>query len=136
MGITKKGYIRKHYGTRQRFEHCVIWEKNNGPIPKGMQIHHIDGNKLNNDISNLMLVDTLTHKRLHSGCKLIDGVWWKPCKDCGVLKPITDFYKTCKGKNGEKYINSVCKSCFVKRAVIVKRKKRAEWKTKGIKQKY
>ena len=135
MAITKKGYVRKFYKEfgRQRFEHCVVWEKNYGPIPKGMQIHHKDGNKLNNDINNLVLVDAMTHKRLHGGCKIIDGIWWKPCRDCGELKPITEFYRNSQNPN---WIGSVCKKCFVKRAVIVKRKKRQEWKKLGIKKKY
>ena len=42
---------------------------------EGHQIHHKDGNKLNNNISNLELVDTLTHKRIHSGCELRNGEW-------------------------------------------------------------
>ena len=139
MAITKKGYVRKFYKEygKQRFEHCVVWEQHYGSIPKGMQIHHRDGNKLNNNIDNLVLVDSMTHKRLHSGCKIINGEWWKPCRDCGELKPITEFYKSAKCKtNDNKYISSVCKSCFKKRAVIVKRKKREEWKKQGIKQKY
>lgn len=135
MSITKKGYVRKFYKEygRQRFEHCVVWEKHYGEIPKGMQVHHKDGNKLNNNIDNLILVDTMTHKRLHSGCKIIDGVWWKPCKDCGELKPITEFYKN---SENPKWAASVCKSCMSKRAVIIKRKKRQEWKRLGIKQRY
>lgn len=135
MAITKKGYVRKYYKEygKQRFEHCVVWEKHFGEIPKGMQVHHRDGNKQNNDISNLVLVDSLTHKRLHSGCKIIDGIWWKPCKECGELKPITDFYKS---SENSKWVGSYCKSCFVKRAVVVKRKKRQEWKSKGLKQRY
>lgn len=135
MSITKKGYVRKFYKEygKQRFEHCVVWEKHYGPIPHGMQVHHKDGNKLNNNIDNLILVDTMTHKRLHSGCKIIDGVWWKPCNKCGELKPITEFYKN---SQNPKWVSSECKSCLTKRAVVVKRKKRQEWKQLGIKQKY
>ena len=138
MSITKKGYIRKYYKQfgKQRFEHCVVWEQHYGEIPKGMQVHHRDGNKQNNDISNLVLVDSLTHKRLHSGCKLIDGIWWKPCNRCGELKPITEYYQTSSDKNGKRYISGECKQCFIKRAIITKRKKREEWKKLGIKQRY
>ena len=52
---TKKGYLRyaKDESGRLRFEHCIAWEKHNGPIPLGMQIHHIDFDKTNNNISNL-----------------------------------------------------------------------------------
>lgn len=130
MAITKKGYVRKYYKEygRQRFEHCVVWEKHYGEIPKGMQVHHRDGNKQNNDINNLILVDSMTHKRLHGGCKIIDGVWWKPCRDCGELKPLTEFYKSSKNSN---WATSVCKKCFIKRVSI--RKKKQQRLTKGNK---
>ena len=36
--------------------HRVVYEAFNGPIPKGMEIHHIDGNPKNNHISNLQML--------------------------------------------------------------------------------
>ena len=58
--ITPKGYRRIWDTNERRFkmEHRVVWELHNGAIPSGHQIHHRDGNKLNNDIGNLELVDT------------------------------------------------------------------------------
>jgi hypothetical protein len=35
--------------------HRIIWEMHNGPIPKGMQIDHIDGDCANNKLENLRL---------------------------------------------------------------------------------
>jgi hypothetical protein len=32
------------------------WEQHNGPIPKGMVVVYKDGNYLNNDIDNLMMI--------------------------------------------------------------------------------
>ena len=45
--------------------HIYIYEKYNGKIPKGMQVHHIDHNKDNNDISNLQLLTKKEHNRIH-----------------------------------------------------------------------
>ena len=45
--------------------HVYIYEKYNGVIPKGMQVHHIDHNKDNNEISNLKLLTKEEHNRLH-----------------------------------------------------------------------
>ena len=52
---TKKGYLRfrKDKNGKLRMEHNVVWEEHYGEIPQGMQIHHIDGNKTNNNIENL-----------------------------------------------------------------------------------
>lgn len=47
-----------------------IWSDHNGPIPvddsgKSYEIHHIDGDHNNNDISNLMLVSIQEHYNIH-----------------------------------------------------------------------
>ena len=47
-----------------------IWKKANGPIPKdengiSYQIHHIDGNNKNNELSNLKLVTLDEHIEIH-----------------------------------------------------------------------
>lgn len=41
------------------------WQKINGPIPVGMIIHHIDGNKRNDSINNLKLLTLAEHNRIH-----------------------------------------------------------------------
>ena len=105
--------------------HNIVWEQYYGSIPKGMQVHHIDHNKLNNDISNLQLVNSLEHKRLHSGCIEKDGIIYKPCRKCGEYKPINDYYKRTNG------ISPWCKQCCIKNAVENKRRR----KQNGTKQK-
>ena len=39
--------------------------KDGEKIPKGMVLHHIDGDKLNNNISNLQLMTNSEHIKLH-----------------------------------------------------------------------
>lgn len=54
--------------------HRRIWEQKNGPIPEGFHIHHIDGNKENNDISNLECISKGEHSRkTHTGNKYMLG---------------------------------------------------------------
>ena len=60
-GRTDRLYF-KHHTT---YLHRYVWEKHNGPIPKGCHIHHIDGNPLNNDISNLRCVTPFEHAGEH-----------------------------------------------------------------------
>jgi hypothetical protein len=47
-------------------EHAkFIWIKNNGEIPKGYIIHHVDEDSLNDDPGNLALVTRAAHINLH-----------------------------------------------------------------------
>ena len=89
MSVTAKGYNRIRVGGRNVMEHVYVWEQHHGrTVPPGHDVHHRDDDKLNNDPANLQLVTKLEHKRIHSGCELRDGIWWKPCGICRELKPI------------------------------------------------
>ena len=46
--------------------HRVVWEFYNGKIPKRFHIHHIDGNKENNSIENLQIIEGKEHSSTHS----------------------------------------------------------------------
>lgn len=117
--ITRKGYRRVGTGHKQRMEHVLVWERHHGPVPPGQQIHHKNGNKLDNSISNLEAVTPLAHKREHSGCTIRDGEWWKPCRKCGTEYPVSDYYRR---KDG---VSPWCKPCCVRNAVENKRKRKA-----------
>lgn len=45
--------------------HQAIWIAHNGQIPENCEIHHIDFDKENNDISNLQCLSKYEHRRLH-----------------------------------------------------------------------
>lgn len=59
--ITKDGYtevkVRDGNEKNKNFElkHRLIWEQNNGPIPEGMNVEFLDGNRENFAIENLVL---------------------------------------------------------------------------------
>ena len=42
-----------------------VWERANGRIPKGYQIHHKDLNPMNDALDNLQLLTNSEHKTLH-----------------------------------------------------------------------
>ena len=45
--------------------HRWVWINHFGTIPEGMDIHHKDGNKLNNKIGNLEMLTRKEHKQKH-----------------------------------------------------------------------
>ena len=53
--------------------HRAVWTDAYGSIPDGHHIHHIDGNPLNNDISNLDCVSRSDHLREHSRQLVAEG---------------------------------------------------------------
>ena len=65
------GYLRVSYRinknkTKSIFIHILIWECVNGKVPEGYDVHHIDGNRQNNSIHNLELIEHSEHMRIHS----------------------------------------------------------------------
>ena len=51
-----------------RLLHRVVWEAFYGSIPNGYHINHIDGNKTNNELSNLECIspkDNYEHSKMH-----------------------------------------------------------------------
>jgi hypothetical protein len=107
-------YLHKRVGGRagkMRLAHHLVWEKEYGPIEKGYQIHHLDGNKKNNDLENLAKVTTSTHQRIHSPhFGLLNGEWMRICTDCRRIGVTTK--RPC------------CDECRARRARIERRTKK------------
>jgi hypothetical protein len=53
--VDSHGYRVTSLNGNKKKLHRVLWEAFNGPIPDGMHIDHINGNKLDNRIENLRL---------------------------------------------------------------------------------
>jgi hypothetical protein len=56
-GDKKKGFQRLHQ---------EVWKHHNGDIPDGYDIHHLDEDPLNNDISNLACIRRREHHQEHA----------------------------------------------------------------------
>ena len=84
-----------------------------GEIPKGYDVHHKDGNKLNNEISNLELLSRSEHMRHHREESPIPRPDFESmrhetnCQDCGKVverKVVTEtiLCKQCQFKKADK----------------------------------
>lgn len=75
--MNRKGYIRinllKNGKMKQVFVHRLVAEAFIGEICNGMTVNHIDGNKANNNVSNLEIV-TQSENALHSCYVLGNGI--------------------------------------------------------------
>jgi len=66
-------YFRTHgFAGRPRFLHRDIYEATHGPIPAGHVVHHVDGNPLNNDPSNLATMCMRKHSGMHTSELMAD----------------------------------------------------------------
>lgn len=65
--IKPNGYVEFTTGPHKgRLEHAVVMEARVGRrLHRDEVVHHIDGNKANNDIDNLALMTRAAHARLH-----------------------------------------------------------------------
>ena len=64
--VRPDGYRQILYRGRPKLEHDVIWFLATGIWPdRQHHVHHIDGNKLNNNLSNLKLLSVKEHQMFH-----------------------------------------------------------------------
>ena len=60
--LRNTGYYGRTEGKRTLL-HRDVWRFYHGVIPKGFDVHHIDRDRSNNDITNLELMDHAEHAR-------------------------------------------------------------------------
>ena len=72
--IDQAGYIKiKQIDGRYLFQHRIVMEKYLGrPLTDDEKVHHIDGNKQNNDTSNLIVVTQSEHMAIHGENRIRD----------------------------------------------------------------
>lgn len=122
--LTMDRYIKFHVGTRginetTVREHRLIWEEAYGPLSPDMNIHHINGNKSDNRLENLMAVPMKKHMMLHNGWVMNEQGDWigKTCPSCNqfldpnefVMQPsgkTTTYCKRCRGQKAKKHRQS------------------------------
>lgn len=122
----KTGYYlsnTRRNGKRVRL-HRFVYETEKGIIPKGYHVHHVDHDKNNNTIENLMLMTEHEHFSLHSN-ELTEEQKIKRLERCDKIRPLTkEWHRSEEGirwhkEHGlktikimlQKQIKKVCKHC-------------------------
>lgn len=106
--IAPDWYKGKRYRKRYCYEHHLVWERETGlPVPDGCIIHHKDGNKYNNTISNLQLMDAKAHVSMHAKkgrtvlelrCPSCGKHFIKEKRNCFIKKRLMFCSRHCAGK--------------------------------------
>ena len=64
--VTKQGYHLTWTGKRYEPTHRVLLKNSGYIIPEGHAVHHVDGDKINNELDNLVVLSKRDHRLLHS----------------------------------------------------------------------
>lgn len=65
LGVAKYDKKRGRYYIYNLPLHRVVYNVSIGSVPDGCEIHHIDGNKFNNKIDNLVAISKDEHRKIH-----------------------------------------------------------------------
>jgi hypothetical protein len=64
-GKRKSAYVKVKEPNIWKVRYLVVWEEAYGPLPKGLVIHHIDRDTLNDNLANLCAMSRAAHLSEH-----------------------------------------------------------------------
>ncbi len=74
--LNRKGYacVALEVGGKMRafLLHRLVWERANGPVPDGHDLHHLDHDKTNWRLDNLAVVERAAHQQYHRDLRFTD----------------------------------------------------------------
>lgn len=86
---------------RRQLAHRWEWEQAHGPIPDGHEVHHRDGNPLNNDLRNLQCLPAGVHDDLHGRLRedhrVVNGEEQRRCQRCREYRALAEFSRRTAG---------------------------------------
>jgi hypothetical protein len=108
-GCVSRGYHVFGLNGRKVYEHRYVMEQHLGrPLEPGEVVHHKDGNGMNNDPSNLVLIKShRAHSQTHATYR---STTQKQCHRCLVIKPRDEFSPGIRAPSADAH-DSWCKKC-------------------------
>ena len=105
----RSGYLLIRDGGRTRHAHRVKMERHIGrKLLPTEDVHHKNGNKLDNRIENLEIMLHSEHSRMHNSyAENNDST--KLCPQCGLVKPRAGFHRNSGRRDG---LGVYCKPCW------------------------
>ena len=114
---------KKNRFTLTKFIHREVWQYCRGDIPRDYDIHHIDKNPANNELSNLQCLTKIEHTQTHR-----NPIIEKICANCGKVfqtkRSVARFCSiSCAAQNQYKghVIEKVCPVCREKFSTIAQK---------------
>lgn len=116
--VRPEGRRRRGQRGHSEYEHRLVWMKYHGPIPEGMEVHHINGDMSDNRIENLELMTAAEHNRLHK--RSFNRSWiyrpgrttCKKCIGCGRVMPLSNFASNGYTQIGTPVVKPRCRKCM------------------------
>ena len=91
-------------------EHRLVMEKYlKRFLTKNEDVHHINGNRLDNRLKNLEILDRQSHMRIEYGWEKRSNRWFKPCRECKRQLPLENYRM--RTHNGFEEYKTRCKNC-------------------------
>ena len=108
------GYRLLRINGRRVREHRYVMELHLGRhLLAGEVVHHVDGNKLNNSISNLELLKSQSEHTIKHVVRFADDTH-KECSKCGTVKPRQAFNKRSATGHNKDPNSAYCRECQAK----------------------
>lgn len=123
--IMGNGYTAVSVGTHKKLEHRIIAEQALGKrLPEKAVVHHIDGDRSNNERSNLVICEnTAYHRLIHQRQYALESCGhpeWRKCKYCKQYDAPNNLWLS--SIPGGAVYHSACANAYVKEIYASKRK--------------